>query len=106
MAYAYITEFEKLAVDAQGKPVMCGQRPAVNAQRVAIGAASAAISTAINARTRFVHVTTDQACSFRCDKGTPTAVTTDTRLPADGEAWFGLPADNDGTYKVAVIANG
>lgn len=105
MAYAYITEFEKLATDATGKPIMCGVRPAINAQRVAIGAASASISTAINARTRFVHITTDQACSYRCGKGAQTAVTTDTRLPADGEGWFGID-HNDGTLIVAVIANG
>lgn len=107
MAYAYVTEYERLAEDAQGKPIMCGMRPAVNMQRIALSAASAQLTTALNSRTRFVHITTDQACSFRCGKGNQTALVTDTRIPADGEHWFGLPAAaSDGTYQLAAIANG
>ena len=57
------------------------------AQDVAIGAASAA-SAAFGAQTYQVRVATTSACRIRIGDGTPTALATDSYLPADRPEYF------------------
>ena len=57
------------------------------AQDVAIGAASAA-SAAFGAQTYQVRVAATSACRIRIGDGTPTALATDSYLPADRPEYF------------------
>jgi hypothetical protein len=57
------------------------------AQDVAIGAASAA-SAAFGAQTYQVRVVATSACRVRIGDGTPTALATDSYLPADCSEYF------------------
>jgi len=68
------------------------------AQEVAIGSASAA-STAVGPETFQVRVAATSACRVRIGDGTPTALSTDTYLPADQPEYFTCTPGQ----KVAVI---
>ncbi len=57
------------------------------AQEIAIGAASAA-SSAFGASTYQVRVAATSGCRIRIGDGTPTAVATDSYLPADKPEYF------------------
>lgn len=94
MASLYITGYG--SVGAQHTQV--AMTPRTEMQKLAIG--SEVKSAAFNANTRFIRVHCDAICSIVID-GSPTAATTDTRLPADAVEYFGVnPGD-----KLSVISN-
>ena len=99
MAFAYITEYLRQSRDGIERVLPAGQEPALAVQKVAIGAGSIQ-SAAFNAKTTFVAINVDVACSFKFGTN-PTATSADMRLPADATMYFGVyPGD-----KVAVITN-
>ena len=68
----------------------CASRPSSRpgaAQEVAIGAASAT-SAAFGAQTYQVRLAATSACRIRIGDGTPTALATDSYLPADRPEYF------------------
>jgi len=99
MAFAYIKEYLRQPKDGVGLTVPAGQEPALATQKVAIGAGSVQ-SAAFNARTRFVVINVDQACSYVFGAN-PTATANEMRMSADATQYFGVnPGD-----KVAFITN-
>ena len=104
MATLSIVEYERAALDMYGRPLPVPVEPPLASQDLAIGGTSAQC-VAFNARTRFVRIATDTACSvlFGTD---PTAVAASGRLPAGMVEFRGLPAhDEPGRpTKLAVIA--
>ena len=98
MAVLYITEYELLAVTANGN-VPVGKEPAIATQALTYTGTSAA-SAAFNSRTKFVRLHTDGICSiiFAAD---PTATTSNPRMGANQTEYFGVDAGD----KVAAIVN-
>lgn len=92
-----IREYEHINAVASGI-VPVGQEPAIASQTVAIGGTSAQ-SSAFNARTRFVRIHTDVACSLEFGTN-PTAVAGACDLAANQTEYFGLIPG----LKLAVIA--
>lgn len=68
-------------------------------QNVAIGAASAAVTNPFGTETFQILLVATSACHVRIDSGTPTAVATDTLLPANFPLYFTVTPGQ----KVAVI---
>ena len=98
MANLHITEFDRLAVSANGGPVVqIASMPPLAEQVVAIGASSAA-SSAFNASTRFVCLTPKADCHIQIG-ATPTATTSLLPLTAGQVYYFGVTPG----HKVAVI---
>lgn len=98
MANLHITEFDRLAVSANGGPVVqIASMPPLAEQTVAIGASSAA-SSAFNASTRFVCLTPKADCHIQIG-ATPTATTSLLPLTAGQAYYFGVTPG----HKVAVI---
>ena len=98
MANLHITEFDRLAVSANGGPVVqIASMPPLAEQVVAIGASSAA-SSAFNASTRFVCLTPKADCHIQIG-ATPTATTSLLPLTAGQAYYFGVTPG----HKVAVI---
>lgn len=101
MATLYITEFNAIAGGMGGSsPQIAAQLP-IAEQTVAVGGGSLQ-SSAFNARTRFVRLSTDSICSVAFGTN-PTATATKMRLAADNIEYFGVPEGQ--SYKVAVITN-
>lgn len=102
MATAYIREYADIAVTFS-KYVQAGAEPAIADQTVTTSGTSAA-SAAFNANTRLIAISTPAAsavsCAFSATPGaTPTATTSNLRLPANNIVFFGVrPGD-----KVALI---
>jgi len=99
MATLYITEYDRLAKEDYGPPVPTGMEPSLGDQTVAIGATSTT-SAALNTKTRFVMIHTDTICHIAFAT-TPTATTSNRRLPADSTIFYGV--ENTSTFKIAVI---
>ena len=98
MANLHITEFDRLAVSANGGPVVqIASMPPLAEQVVAIGASSAA-SSAFNASTRFVCLTPKADCHIQIG-ATPTATTSLLPLTSGQAYYFGVTPG----HKVAVI---
>lgn len=99
MAFIYVTEYRRQALDGVGRILPAGSEPSIAVQKIAITVGSVQ-SAAFNAQTGFVMINTDAPCSIAFGQN-PTADATKTRLPLDGIAYFGVnPGD-----KVAVITN-
>lgn len=97
MAVAYITELRDIGfVDHGGMQV--AQWPRVTKQTVAIGAE--AKSAAFNTATRYIRVQVDAICSYDIATS-PTATTTDARLPADAIEYMAVNAGD----KISFISN-
>ena len=98
MANLHITEFDRLAVSANGGPVVqIASMPPLAEQVVAIGASSAA-SSAFNASTRFVCLTPKADCHIQIGAA-PTATTSLLPLTSGQAYYFGVTPG----HKVAVI---
>ena len=92
MSILNITEFD--ALDAHGR----GKNPAVTTQNVSY--TTTAASVAFNPRTKWIRVVADADAHIRFGTGTPAAVVTDTRVPADTERYFNIDRGDD--VKLAV----
>lgn len=101
MATVYITEFARQGRDASGFPMVVADEPAIANQTVAITAGSVQ-SSAFNALTKFVRVSTDAICSIEFGAN-PTASATTRRMPANTTEYFSVPLG--ASYKIAVITN-
>jgi len=101
MATVYITEYARQGRDASGFQMVVADEPPVANQTVAITAGSVQ-SSAFNALTRFVRVSTDAVCSIEFGDN-PTATTSTRRMPANTTEYFAVP--QGGSYKLAVITN-
>lgn len=97
MTTLYISEFANIGAVGPNYVPILGQ-PAIADQTIAIGAASVA-SNAFNAKTNIVLLSSDTACCIKFGT-TPTAATTNFRLPAN----VTLPFTVIPGSKVAVIA--
>ncbi len=89
MATLYITEFAALAKDLANDVVPCAQQLPIAEQTRSVSGTSAQ-SSALNAQTRYVRLSTDAACFvlFGVD---PTALTTSMPLFAGQCEYFGVP---------------
>ena len=101
MATVYITEYARQGRDASGFQMVVADEPPVANQTVAIGGSSAQ-SSAFNALTRFVRISTDAVCAIEFGAH-PTATTSTRRMPANTTEYFAVP--QGASYKVAVITN-
>ena len=101
MAVVYITEYARQGRDASGYQMVVADEPPVANQTVAIGAGSVQ-SSAFNALTKFVRVSTDAICSIEFGTS-PTATATTRRMPANSTEYFSVPLG--ASYKIAVITN-
>lgn len=99
MATLYVTEYDYIPLDMDGRPIAVGLEPAIAYQTVAIGGGSAQ-SSAFNTKTKFIRVHTDAICSIKVGTN-PTAVTTESRMAANQTEFFGVR----GGAKIAVISN-
>jgi hypothetical protein len=94
MATLYIAEFETLGVGGNLAPM-----PPVTEQTRSLSGSSAQ-SSAFNAKTRYVRLTTDAICSIAFGAN-PTATTSNMRFPANHAEYFAVqPGD-----KLAAITN-
>ena len=101
MAVVYITEYSRQGRDASGNQMVVADEPPVANQTVAITAGSVQ-SSALNALTKFIRVSTDAICSIEIGTN-PTASSTTRRMPANTTEYFSVPLN--GSFKVAVITN-
>lgn len=102
MATAYIAEYESLTQDRHGRVVQVGAEPAVAVQAISVGAKTS--SSAFNARTRFVQITTDTACLVAFGTA-PDADTPSHYLAAGVGPFFGVQVDRGATtLKVSIKA--
>ena len=101
MAVLFVTEYARQGRDASGYQMVVAEEPQVANQVVAIGAGTVQ-SSAFNANTNFVRISTDAICSIEFGTN-PTATTTTRRLPANTTEYFAVPRGL--SYKVAVITN-
>lgn len=99
MATLQVTELKNVKF-VSGSALPIAVLPAVAEQTVAISASSAA-SSAFNAATRFIRVSTDTACHILVGSGTPTATTGKTMLAAGQSEYFAVSAG----HSIAVIAH-
>jgi hypothetical protein len=98
MATLYISEYVRTGLTTRAL-VLAGEEPSIASQTVSIGASSAQ-SSALNAETRFVRVSTDATCSIAFGAN-PTATTASMRLPANSTEYFAVMPG----MKIAVISN-
>lgn len=99
MAFLYVDEFDKLAVDAYGQSVMAPLYPPLASYRIAISGSSVS-SDAFSGHTRFIQYHSDAICSIVIN-ASPTAVNTVGRMAANETRFVGAqPGD-----KIAVITN-
>lgn len=107
MAKLYIAEFKDLATvgapsgwpsHRSSYPPIAGTPPVIE-QTLNVGMSSAP-SNAFNAKTNFIRVATDTACSIAIGES-PTATTDNMRLAANQTEYFGVTPGQ----KIAVIAN-
>ena len=98
MATAYIREYADLAVTF-GKHAQCGAEPAIAEQTVTTSGTSAQ-SSAFNADTRLIAISTPAAQAVCATFGAdPTSTTSKFRLPANSVFFFGVKPG----HKVALI---
>ncbi len=95
----YITEFAGIQIGPQGAQVQIALEPPLANQTVTSGGVSAA-SSAVNAQTRFVRITTDSIICVMSGTA-PTATTVMRRMAADTVEYFAVPLG--ASYKFAVI---
>lgn len=88
----YIREYERLGTDQYGRPVQAGVEPALASHRIASVSATSAQSAALNARTRFLRISTDAAACVAIGVN-PTATQDDCYL-ASGQTEF-FPIDEN-----------
>lgn len=98
MASLYISEYDSLALDQKGEPVLAGYEPSLNTQKVTFSTSAA--SNALDGRTRYVRVVADAACHISFG-ASPTATTNDLPLQANSPEYFGIKG---GSIKIAAVA--
>jgi hypothetical protein len=89
MATLYISEYESLALDNAGRTVQIVKEAAITTQTVTPGATHTE-SSAFNARTRFVRIHTDTACTILFGASPVATATNGPRLAADQTEIFGV----------------
>lgn len=95
MATLYITEYERMATDADGRPMPVAGREIIAHQTRSLSSSSAQ-SSAFNARTKYVRLFTDTAC-FVLFGANPTATTSHIPLAANATEYFEV----NGSDKIA-----
>ena len=86
MATFYIEEYANLAHDFAGNPIAAPDEVLAR-QKITITGTSAA-SSAFNASTRFIHISTDTICQWLVG-ASPTASVTSSFLPASDSRFLG-----------------
>lgn len=99
MAFAYITEYRRQAVDGLGRLIPAGMEPALAVQKVAVGGVSTQ-SAAFHPETTMVSINVDVVTSVAFGEN-PTATTSSSRIAADATQFFGVIPG----HRVAVISN-
>lgn len=99
MGKAYITEYQRLPVQ-QGLPIQAGYEPGLRNASSPVTFSTAASSATFDAQTVAVRIHVDAICSYSFGSS-PTATTSDARMPADHTEIFGVnPGD-----KVSFVSN-
>jgi len=93
----YVTEYAKIASDANGNFAM-GQEPPLADYTVAFGSSS----PAFNVATRFVRLHADSICSVLLGTN-PSAATTNGRMAANQTEYRAVPQGSN--FKVSVVTN-
>lgn len=88
----YIREYERLGQDQYGRPVQAGVEPALASHRITSVTATSAQSALLNARTRFVRISTDAAACVTI--GVDPTATQDSAYLATGQTEF-FPLDEN-----------
>lgn len=96
MAKLWITEFDRIALDAGLAAPMMAQTPALTTQVVTYSTSTQ--SAAFGASTKFVRVVSDTNCHILFGSS-PTATTSNMRIAADSAEYFGVVAGQ----KIAAI---
>lgn len=100
MATLFITEYERLARDANGNSVLAGEEPAVTTQTVSYTTSTQ--SAALNKRTRFVFLQTDGTKAHIVFANNPTATSSSPPLPSTAGYFYGVNyGEVQGTLKIA-----
>jgi hypothetical protein len=101
MAWLYVVEFSRTAIDAHGQPVAAPDYTSRQARyRIAIGGSSAPGPNFTGA-TRFIQFHCDTICSIEID-ASPVAVVTFDRIAANETRFVGVAPN---VQAIAVIAN-
>lgn len=95
MPTLYITEYERLGSDGDGRPMPVAGREIIAHQTRSLSGTSAQ-SSAFNSRTKYVRLFTDTAC-FVLFGANPTATTSHTPLAANSAEYFEV----NGSDKIA-----
>jgi len=90
MATLYITEFAMEAKDGADAVVPCMMLPPI-AQQTRTVSGTSAQSSALNAQTVVVRLSTDTACFIETGSSNPTATTSSMPLFAGQSEYFGVP---------------
>ncbi len=101
MASFWIREYARVARDANGNPLAAPEEPAITDQQVTITGDSAQ-SSAFNAATRFVLVSSDSISSYLVGTSPTALVGGAGRLIAGGERFFGV-AQNQSLKLSAIV---
>lgn len=104
MTTLYIAEYSTLGQIPNGGGQIA-MEPPIAEQTIAIGGTSVQCTNPFNAKTRYVRLNTDSACSilFGTAASNPVATTSNQRLSPNQTEYKGVP--EGGGYKVAVIMN-
>ncbi len=101
MAWLYVSEFSRTAIDAHGQPVAAPDYASLQVRyRIAIGGASAP-GPVFTGATRFIQFHCDVICSITIDVS-PVAFVTFDRIAANETRYVGVAPN---VQAIAVIAN-
>lgn len=101
----YVTEFANISKDHEGRVVEAAVVPSLATQVLTVTGTSAAVTNPFNAKTKFVRLHTDAACSVKF-AAAPTATASDMRLPENAVEYFTVDEILVASgLKVAAIAN-
>lgn len=103
MAKLYVSEYARMKLDSLGKPYG-PEGPPITTQ--VLDTAGTHLSATFNAETRFIRLCADGVVSYKI-AATPTAATSDERLPANWVDYIGLaaPVSGGSGLKIDCIAN-
>ena len=99
MATLWITEYEKLAEDFAGQPVLVGEEPALVTQQITY--TTSVQSAVFHPKTRFIRVKADADAHLKFGKS-PTAVVGDTPIEANVAEYFGVRSIKNEQLQLAV----
>jgi len=101
MAKMWVAEYDSLAQDKLGRPVLAPREPPIVAPQVVDFSGGQVSSAAFNAATRFVMISPDANCHYQFGVA-PTATTSHMRMVAGEKLFVGVDAFHG--HSISVIA--